>query len=942
MNLLTKIIFITITLLIFVFLTFISYFSSSNSNITIPEIKNYEIWKYGISKDEKKNLFSINKINEENESNMYLEKINISDKIIYSTWSIETSNWSWFININLSNWIYLLDLNEINSKYKIKTNWVEIKNIWPWSFFINNINPYQNIIFSLNTILDIDLVNIKNNEIISNIDLYPNTYIILNPAKNIFTKNADLSKISQIFSLNYLPNNILESSSINENFLKTISLNKDNDKDFFINTLLFKKQTYTENQNKIDELKSLNIAKTPGEDIINKYYKFFINPNKKILFYKNIITKNLYLLTLNEQKDKENIKIIKDYYLLLKQIDNKEAKETFELIKYNYNLVNLSINNNIKKQNLSKLIKEIENKNFSYEYESLIDLENSYLKYNLFETKNFYTEISLFREKYFKELNIDLNADFNKNIYNFKKTDYLLFFLENLILTSNFSSWEINTKDLISIFDDYIKISSFFYISNNDEIKRIWLYTNSKILKKFTNILEEKYFEKQRDKDWLIIIKENEKIEINDIVKLETNISKIFSFFKEYKDFLNIKTSEKDKKLVKFYNNVEEKYTEYFFALKDYKKYLIEYNETKKQLLTTKWINEVENKIEISENKALEYIKSFNNIWYSNIDIKIMDYSYCLYPEKENENKKVGTPYCYKIDNINIAWKNISFLLYPLEANKISNIYINNKEKKWSYVLDNIKIDLDEKFKNASEQEERKKYDFKNFLVNTFWNQISENNKKIVEEKNIIEEEPIIRIFKRDKLFWQNWDFSKLWNFLKINYNDVLVKENNNEYEINIVNSKFSVNIERDNYGWIFESEYNFIPKHSFINPSLKLIDERSERELLSWNKINIIWEYKVNNISEEIKKIFWYYNQINNIISSINEVLYTSEINIEIIKESKIIELQFYYKNKKIKIEILDWYIKKVYYNENNILDREYFHSQIKIVLNKIKKEYE
>jgi hypothetical protein len=54
-----------------------------------------------------------------------------------------------------------------------------------------------------------------------------------------------------------------------------------------------------------------------------------------------------------------------------------------------------------------------------------------------------------------------------------------------------------------------------------------------------------------------------------------------------------------------------------------------------------------------------------------------MDYAYCLDPIKENENIKIETPYCYKIDDLIIDRQKVSFILYPLEQNKISNIIIS-------------------------------------------------------------------------------------------------------------------------------------------------------------------------------------------------------------------------------------------------------------------------
>ncbi|MDP2395994.1 MAG: hypothetical protein Q8S84_08800 [bacterium] len=53
-----------------------------------------------------------------------------------------------------------------------------------------------------------------------------------------------------------------------------------------------------------------------------------------------------------------------------------------------------------------------------------------------------------------------------------EKVDYLLFFIENNLLSADYSSVNVDIKDLIAIFDDYVKISSSFYVFNDEKVKR--------------------------------------------------------------------------------------------------------------------------------------------------------------------------------------------------------------------------------------------------------------------------------------------------------------------------------------------------------------------------------------------------------------------------------------------------------------------------------------
>jgi hypothetical protein len=58
-----------------------------------------------------------------------------------------------------------------------------------------------------------------------------------------------------------------------------------------------------------------------------------------------------------------------------------------------------------------------------------------------------------------------------------------------------------------------------------------------------------------------------------------------------------------------------------------------------------------------------------------------MDYTYCNNPTDENEYIEVKNPFCYKIQNLKINRKIISFILYPYLNNTIDSIKINNEVK---------------------------------------------------------------------------------------------------------------------------------------------------------------------------------------------------------------------------------------------------------------------
>ena len=931
MNLLHKSILILITSSIFLFLIFATFITNSISRFENPFYENTKQWLYQIV--ENNDSYTLSNRIKSNSWAVYMNKINTSDKVFFSYWEVKTNKSNNNIEINITPGVYYFQLKEINTKYTILWEWFQIINEWPWDIIVNNINPRKIFVFSIDTISELKLKHIKTNEEITSIYLYPHEYLIFNNIKSIFVKNSDLLKIDQTFILWYFDDKIENS----ERFIKLITNRSDKWIDFINTTLAFLKKDIEQKETYINEYINSSFWVLPWEKIINKYFDIFINPNKKSIYYKNLILREIHDLL---KSDNINLKLINDInknYISLNKIDQEWGKQIYDFIVFNYtNIINTdsSINSKV---NFSKLINKINNKTSSY-LTSLIYLQKVFYNFN---SKDFYKNINEFTKKYFEELNISINwEEKNKwSINEIKDIDYLLYFLENIMITSNSTS--TNTLwDIVSIFDNYVNISNYFYSYSSDEIKRVWLFTYSKILNKFIKLIDTNYFIIDKDTN-LLRIKEWVNINKKDILLLEKNINTIFIFFNNNKIVLNTKRSNKDRFLEsKLYPDLEKKYKEYFYALKDYDEYLAIYDTSKKELLNTNSINEKENKILLSIDSAKEYLLQFNWVKINNATINIMDYAYCLDPIKENENIIVETPYCYKIDNIIIDRQNVSLILYPFEQNKISNIIIDWKIKTWSYKLDIIKTELDEKLKTIKLNKEP--YMFENYLVNTFWRKLvwtnNSNNSNNNENIKIKQEDPVIRIFKRNKLLWESWDFANIYWSINIIYDNLNVEKKWESYSIYIDSASFSVKESKDKwFQWLFSSEYDFSNKHSFINPELLLLDKKSGEPLLFWNKIIINWEYKVNNISEWIKNVLSNYEKIKYVVYQIVQSLNNQKIEINYNKNTNEYNIKTNYNWKEFIVTIVNSNITRIYYNWNSILDNKINYLSINNILNKI-----
>ncbi|MBT3727421.1 hypothetical protein HOF65_01020 [bacterium] len=62
----------------------------------------------------------------------------------------------------------------------------------------------------------------------------------------------------------------------------------------------------------------------------------------------------------------------------------------------------------------------------------------------------------------------------------------------------------------------------------------------------------------------------------------------------------------------------------------------------------------------------------------------------------------------------------------------------------------------------------------------------------------------------------------------------MIVKEKDNDYDIFVKNIELKVNTKKNKiYDLLFSSNYDFSNKHSFINPVVKFIDKKNDRDLL-------------------------------------------------------------------------------------------------------------
>lgn len=898
---LNKIFLAWIALFVFILLIF-NTFTNKNQNIFESVFyKNNEKWIFWLEIKDDKFIFNTWSVN----SSLKINYINPFDKILSYSWEIIISE----NNIKLNKWIFLINISEINNKYNISWEWFEILNNWPITLFIDN-SWIRTTIFSLNSIIELKLINIENKKTINTITLYPHNSIKIIPNQNKNIENADLLRITQRFPIDYFNENILINKEINWNFINKVIWNKDDNEIKIIKNMFY----FIFLNNKIEEEYLLNFKSNKfgtliWEKLIEKYNNLFLNNSKKTIYYKNLILRTIWdIIKSNEINESKNDFLINSLYEL-KKLNINDYIELKSILYFYSNLVidSNKIDTN-SKINFSKIYNKLENKNFNFNETFLLKLNDLYFNYDFKNEKNIYIDIN------------NINKSILEKNLNETEKSYFIYFLKKIIISwfdSLSKDKNIRLEDILNILNDYIQTSINYYSIDDNTRIRTWIEDYNEILKKLAIKIETTYFEKNKDINWLLILSKNNSISYEKIKTLEENIESIFKYYDKYQDKLWNKT--KDDLIKKDFSENKAKYSQYIIALKDYSSYIANYNEQNKQILfwdtATDWWNK---EVIISIENAKKYLNQFKYLDVSNVKINLRWFNYCENPNIKNDIDEIEEPYCYKIENL-IVGSNLylNMTLSPKDYNRIANFVINwdNKINKWSYKLDNEKIVWDNNYKRNAWSLDIDKYDFKNFFLYIFnppKETIIENNDDNINNDDILEESLIIKIFKRNKLLWEEWDFKILTWFIDIKYDDLIVKQINNDYDIFIKKWSVWYISNSTKYKWDLSWKYIFIPDHSFIEPEILLYDD-SDRILFWWNKIKLIWNFNVKTIKNDLKIFFDSLSNLYNVLSPIDNQLWIKKVNIKY----NYIENMFYIENDKISIKFKWIAIYSLIYNK-------------------------
>ncbi|MCT4617345.1 MAG: hypothetical protein N4A38_04000 [Candidatus Gracilibacteria bacterium] len=790
------------------------------------------------------NTIKLDKImpeDKEKENLVYVNNLSILDGVYYTVnkgkSSLGIKNLESENVFQIRDGLFAFILNDINQKKKIEHNGFTLEPLSTGKFYVDSRNPNNTIIYSSDVVLDVKLKDTDTKAEVTSFLMYPHNVFKLKIGLNKYLKNADLFRISNVLSLSYLPDAIFdEDGKINNNISKSIGI-KENDEEaikfleIFGSILSFKENQTTK---KYEEIKKTKVTGLEDRELLDKNFGLLINKDKKIIYYKNKILRQINELfaeniEINSKLKKE---IINDF-LEIKSLDEEEYKNMKEILSSYYNILIYynSLDLFINKMFLGEILEEISGKRakkekfFSEKYLYLNSVFSSY-DTNKIDKKELYGYISDFLNNYY----FSEKQEINLGNYDKKSFESLSFWFEKMF-KDNFDLSPKYAMSNLDLLENFLKINKFLLVGANKTVKETYLYSYNSLLKKFSLEFYNNFFEEDRGESNLLVLKKYPDKD-NEIYKkfrylvyggkgFGDNSDNSNSIYKYIEKRVALFKDDTDKKS---FDKLKNDFLEHIEAKDDYNIYETKYDKATKAGFETQVIGSQVD-YSLSKEKFEEYFSQFRGINY-NLDNLVVD----------NENEK------YSLSFVNINGKLVSFDLYPNQRNRIENFVVDGKEEKYAYKLDNIEVEWEQKKSEEEDYEKKQNYEFSLFFPNTFRQQRETHKDNYEKGTNIITDSRAQIVFKKDKLLGPQGEFRSLKGFLDIKYNNINLSVGENDvFDIKIKGATINEGIESEtagieNYKIDFDSDYIFTNvDHKFDNIEMYFYEGKGSEDFFDY-----------------------------------------------------------------------------------------------------------
>lgn len=785
---------------------------------------------------------------------------------------------------------YISSFRDVKEEYSFSWTWFTLTQKSAGDVYIDTLTtPGKVFIYAMNSPLTLSLHNDDASEKYVDIELAAHMYLEFQANRGRFLKNADRLRISTVFKLWYIWN-------IGEYSISQWNIRKyyEGDNDFF--TLVFQDIQKNDMQKNIslENFSNQDIYQITRFDFIQRYIHLFVNIEKKKVFYKNLILSWYKKLLVSQKIDEGIVRNIKKDLETLKSIDEDSYREMLDL---QNTLISLVYSSNSQQFIISKLA-------FALLEDS--DISTKKLYYPLYSFALF----SSYDQK--KEFSSDLS---NKLIESFvspentqdnqawrNQYDYFLYYLERqllFLLTSSKENNTINHSSIFSLLDKYASItSSLEYLNTTQKVTR--LFVISQILKNIDIFIRSEYFQAQRNDDGILILNSSKQMSQDNLRLLQKSITLLNNIFSTDKALLDSSLS-RDISISQDIKLHQIKLTEYLAALENYGSYQEKYDTSKNALLSLDTFSNAQD-TSLSLEKINAYLSQFKGVSLNGADIEVFD-TY------------------YKVNRILISGRVFSFEIYPASQYRLWNIQIDEREITSQYKLSFIQSQWEELFKTAI-NEEKEKFDFTKFFLLTFFQWTSENIEEYVVPTQQIQESKAEVVFKKDILLGKNGEFESILNNIKIEYQDVTLKQAGINYDIFLDDVDFIVRntlkTNSQSINWKLFSEYILNDQDHYFKDIQLLIESDSQGQerdyIFDANRVFVsgkifIWDIQ-EQLQEAVNDIFTYVP----VYSQLTDIVPADSITLQYTLFNKKLSLKFDYKGKKYNILLKQWQVESIY----------------------------
>lgn len=826
---------------IFVFILFSTFFNKT-ADFSLPKIMNFAqsgVQSYGSwSQEFTHSRFSIY-------DSVYVNEASFTGELVYAPEDV--------VQLAIEkDKKYVSSFRDMSKQYVFQGEWYKMLQEWIGEVFIDTLSvPGKIFVMPLNTSLHLTLTDSSGENEYTHIYLQPHMYLEFRPAHGKFLKNADVVRIETVNTLGYYPKEISQ-APLDDDLQKYFG----DEVEFFHSTFQKIQDENFKKSKTLMQVMSQDVWKVPGFDMIERYMNLFVNEEKKKVFYKNNILRQIVLMVQNETYNETVVKKLEQDLDRLKKLDQDSYKDMLEIIEHLSVLVYSHYEKDylIPKVYFADLLSTGDQ---SVEWYYKIYGFSLYSKYDY--TKEF---LPFYAQRYQGALE-KFNASKKETSQYFTlRYQYFSYFLDKQL--EFLLSGPAGDNPVVSINNTLENLIDAISISYGDEsTDRVTaLYIYSGVLKNLEAFVRYSLFEKNRNDRNLLEAQKNIVASKDEVNALSKHVATIDSFLNDSKLFLE-STDSRDVAVRNEILTSLEAFEEYFSAMKNYEAYTKNYDVTIKWILGTDTFGN-EWWLVLSQDHAREYLKQFVWVDISNVNIEIKNNFY------------------YEISNLYIAGQKYSFDLYPLSYYKLENLYIDGIEKDFVYRLQNIQLDWDKEYETVPETE-KDAYDFSRFFIITFASRSDDQiNEFVVNENNGNEDKAQI-VYKRDILLSDRGEFKTLSDVAEIEYKDIVLKDNVETKTYDIFLNDVTVRVDSPARGDIIKREWNvrgqyiLADKHHFQKLELQILSELQDisniyeldgKYIQIAGKVHI-WDFK--ETLEDIYKYIWDYTSIyNNIIGKL------------------------------------------------------------------------